>query len=195
MAPTDTTTPPSKRRNLHARLFALAVPLAAGVLVLAAWGPFLNRLLDYRFQVVSEGKLYRSAEMPPDELARRCRRLGIRTVIDFRKPGGDVDAERAALARGGVRHVHLPSKQVPKPEVVRGFLEVMDDPANLPALLHCTHGVGRTGVLSAVFRMEYEGWSNDRARREAQRLGGIKSFRKDKPKGRFLLNYTPRRRQ
>ena len=182
----------TKRRNMHARLFIASLVMAAGVLPLLVWGPFLNRLMDYRFQVVSKGKLYRSAEMPPSLLARRCKRLGIRTVIDFRKPADRVNRERTALARVGVRHVHLPSKQVPSPEVVRGFLEVMDDPDNLPALLHCTHGVGRTGVHSAIYRMEYERWSNERARQEAERLGGLKSFREDKPKGRFLLRYAPR---
>jgi protein-tyrosine phosphatase len=35
----------------------------------------------------------------------------------------------------------------------------MDDPANHPVLIHCRAGLHRTGVLAAVYHMEYEHWS------------------------------------
>jgi hypothetical protein len=46
--------------------------------------------------------------------------------------------------------------------------------------------------MSAIYRMEYQRWDNERARREANLLGGMQSFNRDIEKGRFLLDYMPR---
>ena len=34
----------------------------------------------------------------------------------------------------------------------------MDDPDSYPVLIHCNAGLNRTGVMVAVYRMEYQGW-------------------------------------
>jgi len=46
-------------------------------------------------------------------------------------------------------------------------------------------------LRAAVYRMEFQGWSNRCARWEAMILSGFDSFQKDTPKGQFLLNYRP----
>jgi protein-tyrosine phosphatase len=72
----------------------------------------------------------------------------------------------------------------------------MDDPAYHPVLIHCSHGCGRTGVFTAIYRMEYQGWSNrdalNEARRKSGSLPGNKGFRDDNRKAKFLLAYQPR---
>ena len=88
--------------------------------------------------------------------------------------------------------MHIPSTQVPPPEAIDAFLKIMDDASGRPVLIHCTHGVGRTGVFAAIYRMEYQGWSNERARREAMLLAGFDSFRKHTAKAKFILAYEPR---
>jgi len=166
---------------------ALAVALVA-----AGWWQFSGR---YKFAAVTEGKLYRCAAFPPARAASVCRRLGIRTVIDLRKPEDIDEPEKASVEASGARYVHIPSTQVPPGEAIEAFLAIMDNPANLPALVHCEHGVGRTGVMTAIYRMEYEGWDNERARQEAMSFAGVKAFLPDSPKGRFLLDYVPRHRR
>jgi protein tyrosine/serine phosphatase len=150
-----------------------------------------------RFYTVHAGHLYRSAALPPQELVEVCRRYAIRAVIDLRDTDPEaVQQEANALSRAGIRHVHLPSKQTPPPERVTEFLKVMDDQTNHPALVHCTHGVGRSGLFAAVYRIEYQGWSNAAALREARFLSGFQSFRAgDGGKGDFLLRYVPRSRR
>lgn len=160
---------------------------------LPLWGLYLKLRRFWRPAVVAEGRLYRSAQMPPSRMAKACATLGVRTVIDLRRQADKAARERVALEGVGVRHVHLVSNQTPRAEVIETFLRIMDDPANLPVLTHCTHGIGRTGVLAAVYRMEYEGWSNEDARREAQRIGGFQSFRPEASKGAFVLRYAPRK--
>lgn len=171
-------------------------PYAIGVLLvllIAGGAKWYHWIRTGRFSVVHEANLYRSALMSPEELLETCRRYGIRTVVDFRKQIDRAQKEAAVLPGTGVRHVHVPSTQVPTEEGVAKFLELMDDTSNRPVLIHCTHGVGRTGVFTAIYRMEYQGWSNERARREALMMAGFQSFRKDTPKGQFLRKYSPRK--
>jgi len=171
-------------------------PYVAGVclvLLLIGGGKWYHWIVTGRFLVVHKGHLYRSALMSPERLRETCAEYGIRTVIDFRTQEDRAEAEEEALEGSGVRHVHIPSNQVPPEEAVEEFLGIMDDPSNHPVLIHCTHGVGRTGVFTAIYRMEYQGWSNARARREALIMAGFESFRKDTSKGEFLRNYTPRK--
>ena len=161
---------------------------------------FLAGYLGYwaamgRYAVVDPGVLYRSAELPPWRLVEECRRLGIRTVVDFRMGSERVDAEAQALHEIGVRHAHLPTGQVPPPEIVEAFLEIMSEEENHPVLIHCEHGVGRTGLHAAIYRMEFQGWSNRRARIEAMIMAGFDSFQKGTDKARFIEAYTPQLRR
>ena len=151
------------------------------------------RSFDHRFTEIDPGRMFRSAAMPPEELIGKCREYGIKTVVDLRKEQEEgVPLERDALMRNGIRHVSLPMKQVPEQGIVSAYLALMDDPGTYPVLIHCKHGIGRTGVMSAIYRMEYQRWDNERARREANLLGGMQSFNRDIEKGRFLLDYMPR---
>lgn len=172
-----------------------AVLLTALLLLLAVGGYLGYWAAMGRFAIVDPGRLYRSAEYAPWRLAEECKRLGIRTVVDFRDHSDDVAAEAEALRSIGVTHAHLPTGQVPPPEVVKAFLEIMSREENLPVLIHCEHGVGRTGVHAAVYRMEFQGWSRERARWEAMLLAGFDSFQKNTEKARFLESYTPQLRQ
>jgi protein tyrosine phosphatase (PTP) superfamily phosphohydrolase (DUF442 family) len=148
-----------------------------------------------RYAVVDPGRLYRSAELAPWRLVEECKRLGIRTVVDFRESSPLVEAEAEALAAIGVTHAHLPTDQVPPPEVVEGFLAIMSEEENLPVLIHCQHGVGRTGLHAAIYRMEFQGWSKACARWEAMLLAGFDSFQKSTDKARFLESYTTQLQQ
>ena len=51
----------------------------------------------------------------------------------------------------------------PSHEQVRQLLAVFDDPASLPVLFHCTHGVTRSAGVEALYRREYLGESAQEA--------------------------------
>jgi protein tyrosine phosphatase (PTP) superfamily phosphohydrolase (DUF442 family) len=173
-----------------------SVVLITIVLLLVGIGGYLGFWAAMgRFAVVDPGHLYRCAEYAPWRLVEECRRLGIRTVVDFRNASPEVDAEALALDEIGVKYAHLGTGQVPTPEVVDAFLEIMSDEANHPVLIHCEHGVGRTGVHAAIYRMEFQGWSKECARLEAMLLAGFDSFQKGTDKARFIESYTPRLRK
>jgi protein-tyrosine phosphatase len=58
-----------------------------------------------------------------------------------------------------------------RPAAVEQFLAIMDDSRNYPVLIHCRAGLHRTGVMVALYRMEYEGWTLDEAIRELKLNG------------------------
>src|SRR5439155_26188090 len=72
--------------------------------------------------------------------------------------------ERGLLARSEATPDH-------RPRVIDDFLNLCDDPNNYPILIHCLAGLHRTGILTAVYRMEYEGWRPAEAMRELRANG------------------------
>lgn len=173
---------------MHRFMFGL---LVAGILAAGA-GYCYKTVFNYNFLTVTPGQVYQSGAMPPAILENKIQKYGIRAVIDLRSPGDDVDQEHATLAQLGVEHFHIPSGQVPEVAVVDEFLEIMDRCENRPVLIHCNHGEGRAVLFTAIYRMEYEGWNNEHARRVAYWQSGLGNFNPNSRKGRFLSNYIPR---
>ncbi|MBV9122273.1 MAG: dual specificity protein phosphatase family protein, partial [Planctomycetes bacterium] len=87
-----------------------------------------------------------------------------------------------------------PDGSVPAQKGVNQFLKVMDNPANYPVLIHCFGGIHRTGAYCAIYRMEYDRWSNDRAINEL-REGGYTNLDEEWDLLTYLENYQPRWRQ
>ncbi|MCD4740948.1 MAG: hypothetical protein K8R67_00490, partial [Desulfobacteraceae bacterium] len=74
----------------------------------------------------------------------------------------------------------------------KAFLKIMDDEKNYPVLLHCYHGEGRAVLYSAIYRIEYEKWDTDKARRASRIITYGTSFSFKESKGKYLNNYVPR---
>jgi protein-tyrosine phosphatase len=162
---------------------------------------------DHRLTVVTPGRVFQSAEMPPQELAQVADRLNVQTVFDFR---ANVDprvaaAERTALESRGVRYVNLPSSTSPAPGTVDSFVRAMRREVNehRTVLLHCHDGEGRAVFYAAIYRMEFEGWDNQRAYQATTRLPSelkflsrlfpsLTRFSPSNPKTRLILAYQPR---
>jgi protein-tyrosine phosphatase len=185
------------RKTLAALGLAAAVALGAGT-----WGVY-DIHVRHRLGTVAPGIVYKSGTMPPARMAKVAKELGLKSVIDLRTSveGQDstnttplvaIKAEAAALEAEGVRHIHLPTPQVPSEATVDQFLRVVADPANLPTLIHCYHGIGRTELFVAVYRMEFQGWSNAKARAATRLILAGSSFSDQAEKGIFLINYKPR---
>ncbi len=169
--------------------------LLTGVLLItmliAAAGYTYWSVFDHRFLAVTDGKVYRSGAMPIEALENKVRKYKIRTVIDLRKPDDAVHAEHTAMNQLGVRHFSLPAEQPPKAATVKSFLRIMKNHEHYPVLIHCEHGEGRSVLFSAIYRIEFENWSNERARRASRVILYKSSFSSDRSKGIFLHNYVP----
>jgi protein tyrosine/serine phosphatase len=160
--------------------------------------------INHNFETITDGKVYKSGVIPPDEIEDYVNEYKIKSIVDLRFPGtGDevnnpeipteLTAEKEAIAKiKGVNYFNNGSDQVPKPHNLDTFFKIMDDPKNYPVLIHCYHGVGRAEMYSAIYRIEYENMDRDEARTNTRFLTKWSSFDLGKPKGDFLHNYQRR---
>jgi protein tyrosine/serine phosphatase len=184
----------------------LKIILSVIVIVALFWAKsyFYDYKINHNFKVISEGKVYKSGVIPPEDIADFVKEHQIKSIIDLRFPGTGDDvnnpeipveliAEKEAAAKiKGLNYFNLGSDQVPKPENLEAFFKVMDNKANYPVLIHCFHGVGRAEMYSAIYRIEYENWDRDEARAKTRFLTKFSSFDLGKPKGDFLHSYVKR---
>jgi len=203
--------------------FHLKKPVAWTILVcalflMAAGGAvFWYTNVHHRFCAVTEGKVYKSGHIPPNELDSFLLPYKIKAVVDFLDPGvknkalssarqADIDAEdkkiKAINRKYGlkIKHIHIPSKQIPTRKTLNAFYAVIDNAGNYPLLLHCYHGVGRSVLYGAIYRIEKEGWNPVEAQEKTRFFKFLvdspfyhSSFARGSAKGDFLLSYTPRR--
>ena len=121
----------------------------------------LHQGLPNLFQV--SPVLYRSAQPTAEGLNLLNQNLAvsyglpkeIKTVVNLRNNEGD----GALVVPTGVRYEQIPfdTWQVKETDVVR-FLKIVRNPNTQPVLLHCKHGAGRPGMMTAIYRIVEQGW-------------------------------------
>ena len=161
--------------------------------------------INHNFETITEGKVYKSGVIPPDEIESYVKKYNIKSIVDLRMPGtndlilnpeapGELAAEKAAVAKiEGLNYYSNPSNQVPTNKNIEIFTKIMDDKANYPVLIHCYHGTGRAEMYSAIYRIEYENFTNEEARKGVRTLVKWSSFDDGKPKGEYLKGYKSRK--
>jgi tyrosine-protein phosphatase SIW14 len=174
---------------------------------------------EKRFREVAPDKFYRCGQMSADGFRKKLREHKIKLVINLQDeepdpllpngfwdpphiPESQVCKEEGArlvfLTFAGTRGLLARNEATPanRPKVIDDFLKLCDDPANYPILIHCMAGLHRTGALTAVYRMEYEGWSVADAVRElrANGYGDRKATQANDYIYEYLFQYEPRAR-
>lgn len=165
---------------------------------------FYQKKIRYNLVTISENKVYNSGVIPPDKLPGVINDHHIKTIIDLRdgaeqtelnpETKQQVNTEAAAAERiADVHYYNLATDQIPQDITVKKFLKIMDDPKSYPVLIHCHHGVGRSRLFSSIYRIEYEHFTNEQARKNARFFWELSNnFSKDSEKGVFLMNYKKR---
>jgi len=194
--------------------------LVAGIVVLVAVVPLVHYRSVYahgkRLREVEPNRVYRSGQMTADGFRDARDQYGLRTVICLRDddpdpevalgfcPGSGTIKESDLCRRLGLQYLFIApdliSKRAPseqRPEGIERFLEVMDNPDSYPVLIHCNAGLNRTGVLVAVYRMEYQGWSRAEAFRDTLEngFGRTQCTAANEYIRQYILTYEPGRRQ
>jgi uncharacterized protein (TIGR01244 family) len=78
--------------------------------------------------------------------------LGFKVIVDLRSPQEGIGAERDAAKAAGIRYINIPVATIaPLKDQVAAFAKVIEDPANLPALVHC-QTANRVGAMWALYR-------------------------------------------
>lgn len=167
--------------------------IGAGVVAFMIYAPFLyyRYTLEHakRLRPIVDGRLYRSGCLTADGFRDAIHKHGIKTVITFWDEDPDPDLRPNRFSRSTIKESELcyqlgvnykfiyvellPEHRAGKERLkaIDDFLAVMDDESSYPVLIHCKAGLHRTGVMAAIYRMEYDGWSQHQAMRELRSHG------------------------
>lgn len=109
-------------------------------------------------------RLFRSAQLDGSDAAK-LHELGIKSIINLRhfSRGGDKRAfgDQFWLANKPLQSWEIKPAQIA--DVLRTIRERQKEGA---VLVHCYHGADRMGLVVAMYRVIYQGWSLDAARSE-----------------------------
>lgn len=170
--------PPPRRRLTRRTLLRLAG--AGAALGLTAEAVRVFALTNQH--TVIPGKVYRSAQLFPDELKRVIREKNIRTVINLRGTCPDTgwylgEARTTHAAGISQEDVAFSAKRLPAPNEVRRLIEVLDH-TEYPVIVHCQRGADRTGLVATAAVLLQPGSTLAEARRQLwPRYGHIRGGR------------------
>jgi protein tyrosine phosphatase (PTP) superfamily phosphohydrolase (DUF442 family) len=131
-------------------------------------------------------RFFRGAQ-PKEKDYKALAQLGVRTIIDLRE---DPEAyERPTVESLGMTYVNIPmiAKKYPTPEALEAFLKTVNNPATGKFFVHCAGGRHRTGVMGAVYRIQFYNWNFDQVYKEMKQYdfytswghGAFKDFVQD----------------
>jgi uncharacterized protein (TIGR01244 family) len=133
---------------------------------------------------------YRGEQPVPAEYAELAA-LGIKTVINLNR---DADVrEQRLVEQAGMAYLRIPmtTHVPPTPDQIAQFLGAVTAVAGQPVYVHCVGGRHRTGVMTAVYRMTFDGWTAAQAFAEMKRYRYGADFLRPEFK-KFVFAFTPR---
>lgn len=146
--------PTPRRRKLSRRTL---LKLAGEAAALGVGWEAVRVLALTNVHTVVPGRVYRTAQLTPDELRAFIAKKGVRTIVNLR---GVCSNMPWYLAECGVTHaanvnqedVTLSAKRFPAPSELQRLIEVIDRSAP-PLVFHCQRGADRTGLASVAARL------------------------------------------
>jgi len=132
--------------------------------------------------------LFRGAQPSPLGL-KDLAALGIKRVIDLREPGPGTKSEEEQLKKLGLKYINIPFRELSAPsnDQIEAVLTLLGD-GEIPTFIHCRRGKDRTGTAIACYRVQHDGWDNQRALREAKSYG-MSSL--ERGMQHYILHFTP----
>jgi tyrosine-protein phosphatase SIW14 len=127
------------------------------------------------FHQVDEN-VYRGAQ-PSAKGFQYLSKLGVKTVIDLRDAHARSRSEELAVTAAGMKYVNIPMTGLipPTDAEITKILGILEDGKPGAVFVHCKRGADRTGAVMAAYRIDHNGWDNNRALSEAQ-ADGMSSF-------------------
>lgn len=112
-----------------------------------------------------DNKLFRSEQLFRADYPL-LEKHNIKTIINLRF--FDRDDDKKAFGKTHLTLINTPlmSWHITPKEVANVLWQIEQAQRNGAVLVHCYHGADRTGLISAVYRIIYQGWNIKEAKRE-----------------------------
>lgn len=112
-----------------------------------------------------DDKLFRSEQLTEKDY-ELLRKNNINTLINLRF--FDRNDDRQAFGKTPLTLVNTPllTWSITPQEVARVLWQIEQHQRNGAVLIHCYHGADRTGLISAMYRVVYQNWELNEAKRE-----------------------------
>jgi protein tyrosine/serine phosphatase len=108
------------------------------------------------FDTVLEGKIYRSGQPKEAQLERWIQKYHLRTIIVLKPTLRRQEIEMAERYGVSVHHIPMSSYRAPSEEQWHKILVLLTDEQNFPLLYHCHSGADKTGIITAMYRVEVQ---------------------------------------
>lgn len=150
------------KKLLTLLVFSLCVNLSFAEVAVRphAWATPVNTEANL-FQITPT--LFRSEQLISTDLPL-IEQLDIKTVISFRAFHSDekhLKGQPVKLIRIPIMTWNISDKQV-----AEALWQIEQSQKNGAVLIHCMHGADRTGLVAAMYRIIYQDWDIDEAKRE-----------------------------
>jgi protein tyrosine/serine phosphatase len=113
-----------------------------------------------------EDNFFRSAQPDAKGFKGLSTTHGVRTVVSLR--AFNADEPLAAGLDLKLLRIRINTWNIKRADVVTALQRLRSASRDAPVLLHCQHGADRTGMISALYRILYQGWSKADALDEMQ---------------------------
>jgi tyrosine-protein phosphatase SIW14 len=160
--------------RLSTAVLALMLSLGPTGAQFAFAGPQTQAVATPSVQIDNFGRIdanyYRGAQPQGRDYADLAA-LGIKTVINLTSDDTLAD-EKGMVERAGMKYLPIPMSThvVPTVAQLAEFFKVVNDPASQPVYVHCVGGRHRTGVMTAAYRINHDGWTADQAFKEMKQF-------------------------
>jgi tyrosine-protein phosphatase SIW14 len=133
--------------------------------------------------------LYRGGE-PTAVGVQELGAMGVKTIIDLRQAGEGTGVEKELAEKLKLKYINIPLGEfsAPSKAQIEQILTLLQDNADSTLFVHCRRGKDRTGTVIACYRIQHDGWDNQRALAEAKEHG-MSSF--ERAMRSFILHFTP----
>ena len=158
------------RRRRPSLLVSLLSGASLFSFVLPVFGEPPDQNIKNFYQIDSH--VYRGAQ-PSKQGFDYLNKLGIKTVIDLRETDRRSRKEEKLVTAAGMNYINVPMTglQPPTQAEIDRILAILEDGSTGPVFVHCKRGADRTGAVIAAYRIDHDGWDNDKALSEAMARG------------------------
>lgn len=134
------------------------------------WGKVVHQ--QHNFYQISP-TLFRS-EQPDADLAPVLREQQIDVIINLRSRHHDPERLKNAIDMQKIKFVHIPihTWQIDREDLLAVMKTIKEaEQQQQKVLIHCYHGSDRTGASVAMYRIIFQHWSIEEAKREMKQGG------------------------